>query len=56
MEALRRMFQHSTEDLESVGGDTLQLLDEMGNVEERLENLQNRLQLPQPKFRPSSPD
>lgn len=56
MEALRRMFQHSADDLESVGGDTLQLLDEMGNVEERLENLQNQLQLPQPKFRPSSPD
>ncbi len=56
MEALRRMFQHSTEDLESVGGDTLQLLDEMGNVEERLENLQNQLQLPRQKFRPSSPD
>jgi len=56
MEALRQMFQHSAENLESVGGDTAQLLDEIGNIEGRLENLQSQIQLPQPKFRPSSPD
>jgi len=56
MEALRQMFQHSAENLESVGGDTVQLLDEIDNIEGRLENLQSQIQLPQPKFRPSSPD
>lgn len=56
MEALRQMFHRSAETLESVGGDTLQLMEEITSVEDKLDDIQNQLQLPPPKFRPSSPD
>lgn len=56
MEALRQMFHYSAESLETVGGDTLQLLDEIESVENRLGEIQEQISLPQPKFRPSSPD
>lgn len=56
MEALRQMFSQSAQTLESVGGDTLLLLEEISSVDDRLGEIQSQLQLPPPKFRPSSPD
>lgn len=57
MEALRHMFHFSTESLESVGGDTIDLLEEISSIDHRLEDIQEQIQLPPPqKFRPSSPD
>ena len=57
MEALRQMFHYSAESLETIGGDTAQLLEEIGSVDEHLEEVRGQLKLPQPKnFKPSSPD
>lgn len=56
MEALRQMFHYSAESLETVGGDTIQLLEEIDSVDDRLVEMQDQLRLPQPKFKPSSPD
>lgn len=56
MEALRQMFHYSAESLETVGGDTLQLREEIDLVDNRLVEIQDQLRLPQPKFKPSSPD
>ena len=56
MEALRQMFSQSAQSLESVGGDTIQLMEDLSSVDDRLGKIQNQLQLPQPKFRASSPD
>ncbi len=56
MEALRQMFLASAETLESAGGDTVELLEEISSVGHRLGDVQERIQLPPPKFRPSSPD
>ncbi len=56
MEALQQMFHFSAENLENVGGDTIDLLEEISSIDHRLEDIQERIQLPPPKFKPSSPD
>lgn len=68
MEALRRMFNLSTDAIENVGGDggfgdagqgeVAQLQAEVERVDERLANMEDQLRPPPPtaNFRPSAPD
>lgn len=56
MEALRSMFHFSSATLESLGGDTIQLIEEIESVDDKLVDIQDQLKLPPPDFRPSSPD
>lgn len=56
MEALRNMVQFSSASLESLGGDTDHLIEEIESVDDKLAEVQGQLKLPQPTFKPSSPD
>jgi len=53
LEALRKMFDSSTHNLQSVGGDTVQLISDIHMIEEKLSDMQDKLQTPPPKFIPS---
>lgn len=53
LEALRKMFESSTHNLQSVGGDTVQLISDIHSLDEKLSDLEDRLQTPPPKFIPS---
>lgn len=54
LEALRKMFESSTHNLQSVGGDTVQLISDIHSLDEKLSDLEDRLQTPPPrKFNPS---
>lgn len=53
LEALRKMFDSSTHNLQSVGGDTVQLISDIHMLDEKLSDLEDRLQTPPPKFIPS---
>lgn len=56
MEALRNMVQFSSASLESLGGETDHLIEEIESVDYKLADMQDQLKLPQPTFKPSSPD
>ncbi len=56
LKALRAMFKHSAENLQSVGGDTDQLVADIDAITGSLMELEERLQLPRPNFNPSTPD
>lgn len=57
LEALRRMFESSSVELENAGGDTAKLLQEINALVARLARLSHDLQAPPPpKFNPSTND
>ncbi|HEY1410437.1 MAG TPA: SPFH domain-containing protein [Promineifilum sp.] len=56
LEALQKMFEQSTESLKSVGGDTIELQEEITALDDKLADLGNQVKLPPPAFKPSRPD
>ena len=53
LEALRRMFAASTQNLQNVGGDSGQLISDIHLLDEKLADLGSNLQAPPRKFIPS---
>jgi regulator of protease activity HflC (stomatin/prohibitin superfamily) len=56
LRALQKMFEHSAENLQDVGGDTDQLIADINAITGSLTGLEERLQLPRRNFNPSTPD